>query len=248
MEESEMKEGDAASGTNVAEETAVPVPDQDRLEITLDDGSLELENPLAEIYESLVEIESSAGDDDDAVKENVFDLTLDDIQTLVQELPPTSNFVASKANAPFAEENFQSEISTLRVGALGNDELDLSQRSLLADLDGSLYSRMINTSSIETFGTYIFNSYVKRFDENDVFNQRNNAPTSTLSNRPIIITDLPDNTPPAPPPINPPSLDTNAGVTVAEGSTTTITTAMLDSSDVDTTDPNFDYTCNWCLS
>ncbi len=35
-----------------------------------------------------------------------------------------------------------------------------------------------------------------------------------------------------------PTLGTNAGVTVAEGSTTTITTAMLDTSDVDTTDPN----------
>ncbi len=45
-----------------------------------------------------------------------------------------------------------------------------------------------------------------------------------------------------------PSLDTNAGVTVAEGSTTTITTAMLDTSDVDTTDPNIDYTLTGALS
>ncbi len=44
-----------------------------------------------------------------------------------------------------------------------------------------------------------------------------------------------------------PSLDTNAGVTVAEGSTTTITTAMLDVSDVDTTDPNLDYTLTGAL-
>ncbi len=39
-----------------------------------------------------------------------------------------------------------------------------------------------------------------------------------------------------------PTLDTNAGVTVVEGSTTTITTAMLDTSDVDTADANIDYT------
>lgn len=219
-------------------------PAEDKLGITLDDGLLNLENPLEDIYENLKDIEASAGE---APK---IDLPQPDITQLTEQINtpqdtpvPDSDFVATKANTPSNDPFSISDIPTLSIGALGNDELDISQRSLLSNLESSRYMQAMNSKSIEDFGVYIFDSFIKRFegDENSIL--RSSTSLRTLDSRPVILQAVEDTaSTPTTPTNSAPVSQANTGATLIEGGNTTITSAMLDTSDADTSDINLVYT------
>ena len=219
-------------------------PAEDKLGITLDDGLLNLENPLEDIYENLKDIEASAGE---APK---IDLPQPDITQLTEQINtpqdtpvPDSDFVATKANTPSNDPFSISDIPTLSIGALGNDELDISQRSLLSNLESSRYMQAMNSKSIEDFGVYIFDSFIKRFegDENSIL--RSSTSLRTLDSRPVILQAVEDTaSTPTTPTNSAPVSQANTGATLIEGGNTAITSAMLDTSDADTSDINLVYT------
>ncbi len=218
-------------------------PAEDKLGITLDDGLLNLENPLKDIYENLKDIEASAGE---APK---IDLPQPDITQLTEQINtpqdtpvPDSDFVATKANTPSNDPFSISDIPTLSIGALGNNELDISQRSQLSNLESSRYMQAMNTKSIEDFGVYIFDSFIKRFegDENSIL--RSSTSLRTLDSRPVILQAVEDTaTTPTTPTNSAPVSQANTGATLIEDGNTTITSAMLDTSDADTSDINLVY-------
>ncbi len=106
---------------------------------------------------TLDNIQPNAGDE--KKQDNVEEMT---------SIPPLSDFVGEKPNLEIKTEisTPSANVQSFSANFLEGTNLNYSQLSLLQDFEGSMYSRLNSATAIENFGGYLFDSYIKGFDQN----------------------------------------------------------------------------------